>query len=76
VGRTIVLLEVLGDLDTARDLARWLSQRVVDSCSLLRLSQLLRSLLRELTCATERVSPPSSVVTSLAAAVRPPPAAA
>jgi 2-phospho-L-lactate guanylyltransferase (CobY/MobA/RfbA family) len=75
-GRTIVLLESLGDLDTAGDLARWLSQRVVDSRSLLRLSQLLRSLLRGLTCATDGVSLQSSVVASLAAAVRPPPAAA
>jgi 2-phospho-L-lactate guanylyltransferase (CobY/MobA/RfbA family) len=75
-GRTIVFLEALGDLDTARDLARWLSQRVVDSRALLHLSQLLRSLLRELTFAIEGLSLQSPVVASLAAAVRPPPAAA
>ncbi|MCU1350596.1 MAG: hypothetical protein JWO56_3626 [Acidobacteria bacterium] len=75
-GRTIVLLEVLGDLDTARDLARWLSQRVVDSRALLQLSHRLRSLLRELTFAIADLSVPSTVVACLAAAVRPPPAAA
>lgn len=73
-GRTIVRLEALGDLDTTRDLQRWLSKRI-EVAALQHISSLLRSRLRELTLASAGVPlHHPAVATRLSASVRPPPA--
>ena len=74
-GRTIVLLDPLEDIDTKSDLERWLAKRA-GSISLLCISSLLRSLLRELKQSATSAPLHSAVATRLSAAIRPPPTAA
>jgi 2-phospho-L-lactate guanylyltransferase (CobY/MobA/RfbA family) len=71
-GRPIVFLEPLADLDTTRDLERWLAKPAVVP-ALVRISILLRSLLNELRRLVTHTPLRPSATAGLSASIRPPP---